>query len=229
MRAINDILSDIISKIAPVITITNVVDNLDGTYKITVCKKYYLQKCFDITIAGKTYRVEDINGLDITIKGNSLPVVGDFSLYKPNFFHGTVTQTNIELNRSTPDDQKVPMIYSLEQMRKSGGSPTESPNEYIAPLRLFVLTQANFEDWTTNDFFEDAIKPMQELADLFFEQIETYPGLGIVEDRQITDITKFGTYLDSKGVEKMLFNEKLSGVEVLTDLPVLRQYECAPC
>jgi len=228
-RDMNDILRDVVALICPIVIIENVVDNGDGTFDITVCEKFYMQKTFEIEINSVTYRIEQITGLVIKIKGSVIPIVGPFALYKPFFFHGTIKQTSVELGKVDDSANKTPMVYNLEIFREKFKDPTESPTEFEAELRLFFLTQAQFEDWNTNDFYTDAIKPMKELAKIFFEKLETFRGIGFIEDRDFISHTKFGVFVSEKGYETLLFADKLSGVEVRMIVPVLNQNLCKIC
>lgn len=228
MKSINDILQTVVDLIAPVVKIELVVDNGDGTFDITVCEKFYMQKTFDIVINSITYKIKEISDLVITITGTVLPTIGTFALYKPFFFHGTVTQTNIELSKKDAD-KKIPMVYNVEILPEKFKDPTESPNEFEADLRLFFLTEARFEDWTTNDFFSDAIAPMKALLEIFLEKLESFKGIGFIEDRDLVSHTKFGVFITDKGYEKNLFADKLSGVEMKIVVPVLRQIICKDC
>lgn len=229
MRSINDILSGVVSQIAPVIEITNVVDNADGTYTLTVCDVFYIQKCFTVEIQGNNYTVTDIVGKDITVSGTILPTTGTFNLYLPYFFHGTVTQTNVELSKQEDAANKTPMVYSLETLRETFFDPDESSLELEAEVRLFFLTQANFQDWETTDYYSDAIAPMKALADEFLKVLTTYQGIGFIEDRELISHTKFGVFLNDKGYEKFLFNDHLSGVEMRITIPVVSTNICVQC
>lgn len=229
MRNINDILEAVVAKIAPVIEIKSVIDNGNGTYDATLCEKFYLQKCFTVNIGGNDYTVEDINGLVATFKGNTPPAPGFFNLYLPYFFYGTITQTNTELTKVEDAADKTPMVYSLETLRERFFDPSESSLEFEAEVRLFFLTQANFPEWETKDFYKDAIGPMKALADLFLDTLEAHEGIGFIEDRDVISLTKFGVEINSKGFETTLVNDHLSGVEVRITIPVFNKNTCSIC
>ena len=229
MRNIIDILKPIVEDIQPEVTVKSVTDNLDGSYTIETCGIYYLQTGFTIIINSVDYTVSNITGNTILVIGSVLPPVQNFTLYAPYFFHGTVTQTNVELTSVEDAALKTPMVYLYETLKEKVLDPMESPVEFEAEVRLFFLTQANFADWKTADYYGEAIKPMSILADLFKKALDTAIGIGLLGDADRVSHTKFGVHINDKGYEKFLFNDHLSGVEVRMNIPILNKFSCEIC
>lgn len=223
-----DIVEALVDELCFTFEATNIIDNTDGTYTLETCDTFHLQECFYITNNGNQYLVtEVIKDTSITMMGSFLPVPM-FEIYKPHFFHGTVIQTNLELSMQPNVNSRTPMIYLLEVL-KDKFFCDDSVVERESDLRLFFLTQANFEDWKNSDHNEKAILPMRSLAYNFIDTMKKSKKIGKFVSYEILNHVKFGVYSTDKGHEKKVFNDNLTGVELRITLPVLQDFECNKC
>lgn len=219
-----NIVRDLVASMKFPFTIKSVTDNLDGTYLLTTGATHYLQK-------GSNY-VFDINGNDyeilsvvlntsVLVKGNEVPVPSTFNLPVPYFFHGTIKQTNMELSQELDMAKKTPMVYLLRPISE----PTDAMDlndpliEREPNLTLFFLTEADFKNWTTDDFDHEAVEPMWYMANAFIEACKADSGIDKIGTYEISDKIKFANY-NLNGADKILFKDNLSGKELNITLPI---------
>ena len=224
-----DIVNDLVSELGLTITISQIVDN-GGNYTLYTCDTKWLQECFKITYEGASWTVTNVVKDDnFTIKpvldSTPVPTALTFDIYPPYYFHGTVIQTNLELEHISNSSLKTPMIYLLEVLEDTFFN-RDAQNERESDLRLFFLTQANFVDWKTQDSYTNAIQPMREMCYQFIDTLNKSKKIGIFAQYRIVNHTKFGVYVTDKGYEQRIFDDNLAGVELRITLPVLQENDC---
>jgi hypothetical protein len=225
-----DIVNDLVSEMSFEVTITLINDNLDGTYTLSTCNTYHLQECFKITYNSAQWTIQSlVKDTSITIKpvldSTPAPTELSFEAYAPYYFHGTVIQTNLELEQISNSSLKTPMIYLLEIVEDTFFN-RDNQLERESDLRLFFLTQANFVDWKTQDTYTQAIEPMRSLAYSFIDTLNKSKLISIFAEYRLINHTKFGVYVTDKGYENRIFNDNLAGVEMRITLPVLQENDC---
>lgn len=228
-----DIVSDLVDELDLAITISQIVDNGDGTYTLHTCDTKWLQECFKITYEAAQWTVTAVVKDDnFTIKplldSTPAPSALNFTIYPPYYFHGTVIQTNLELEQISNSSLKTPMIYLLEVLEDTFFN-RDAQNERESDLRLFFLTQANFVDWKTQDTYTNAITPMREMAYQFIDTLNKSKKIGIFAEYRLVNHTKFGVYVTDKGYEQRIFDDNLAGVELRINLPILQENDCKVC
>lgn len=226
-RFIKDILQDVISEMNFEIDVKTVLDNEDGTYTLTVCDLKHLQLGFALEIDSEDYTISEVDYEDktITITGTVLPPTGVFDLYEPQFYHGTIIQTNNELSRIVNVSDKTPMIYLYESFDERFNLQKTDAIERVSDVKIFFLTQANFEDWVTEDYYNHALTSMRYLLDNFLYTLDRNSEIGRIETYDARNHTKFGLFLTDKGYELNYFNDQLAGIELNISLPIKRD-EC---
>lgn len=225
-----EIVRDLVNELDFTFVINNAIDNLDGTYTLETCNTYHLQATPNcpITIDGSQYTILEVQSNEyITIKGASLPVVTEFAVPKPYYFHGTVLKTNEELNR-IEFFNKFPMVYLLEVITDTFFNEDEAV-ERESDLRLFFLTSANFQDWKTGDHYKEAILPMRSLAYNFINVLNTSKKISNFAQYSLINRVNFGVYATDKGNTQRIFNDNMSGVELRITLPIKLDYSCKIC
>lgn len=225
-----DIVKGLVESMSFTLDIDTIIDNLDGSYKLVSCNTYHLQECFVVNYEGIDWIITDvIKNISISIKpklGSApLPTTLTLTIYDPYYFSGTVIQTNLELEQIKDSSLKTPMIYLLEVLEDSFNNRDEL-NERESDLRLFFLTQANFEAWKTQDTYTNAIEPMRSLAYSFIDTLNKSKIIGTFAEYRLTNHTKFGVYTTDKGYTERIWNDDLAGVEMRITLPVLRDVSC---
>ncbi len=233
MASTVEILQSIINSMKIELNVSSIVDNNDNTYVLNVCNSQYLsgkyqdQNAFELTLGDNVYEILDTTTNTVTIKGDVLPSTGKYLLPVPKFYHGTITQTNIELDMVDNNFNITPMIYlrrSFSEQRFRNGNINRE-----ADITLYFLTQANFTEWQTTDFDKYSVKPMSNLLDAFIYHISNSRYIGKFDSYTIQDNIKFANFIDSKGYEKQIVNKHLSGVQLDITLPVKSNYTDLIC
>jgi hypothetical protein len=211
----------------------------NGVYTITleVCEPYYAQPGFNVTIDGNEYEITLVSNTQIKVEGAvaiALTAPFTFDLYPLYFFHGTPRDTNTEITKIKNAADKTPMVWLLEIFdEKFNDEQSESVHVLESSPRLFFLTQSDFSKYTSDDFQERAIKPMRRLMEYFIEELKQYPH---TKNFDMTDFApspiksypRFGVYITNKGVDKSMFADDLTGVELPATYLIYSQ-QCVTC
>ena len=225
-----DIVKSLVDSMSFTMTISSIVDNGDDTYTLNSCNTYYLQECFKVTYESASWTITNVDkNVSITIKpvldSTPIPTTLELSVYDPYYFHGTVIQTNLELEQISNSGLKTPMIYLLEVLEDTFYND-DNRLERESDFRLFFLTQANFVDWKTQDTYNNAIAPMRSLCYSFIDTLNSPKIISNFAQYRVINHTKFGVYMTDKGYEKRIFDDNLAGVELRITLPVIRINNC---
>jgi len=221
-----DYIGDVLNDVDKTITILSTTNPSGGVYIITVDDVKWIQPSIILSIGGNDYTVSSISGCVITLSGASAIVVSTFTLPTVYFFHGTVKETNITLTKRQFDTDKIPLVYLLEVFSERFNEDYDE-FERVSDLRLFFLTHADFENWEVDDFYSNSIKPMQRLTQHFIDTLNKQVRVQQIRDYELTNLSRFGVYVNNKGFEATLFEDKLSGVELRISLELRKPTDCA--
>jgi hypothetical protein len=227
-----DIISEWVAAIPTLITINSVSTSGD-LHTISVCDVLYAQPGFEVIIGSNTYTIVSVDQTtkEIVVQGSVAITASSFNLYSVKFYHGTPIQTSAELDQEHIASEKTPMIYLLELFKERFfESDLDTAFERESTIRLFALTQADFDKKLTSEFYSDYILPMRNLMENL---------IAIIKEDKFTDATeleslytnhaRFGVYITNKGVEKSLFLDNLSGVEIEITIPRYKEGKCLEC
>lgn len=233
-RDITDILRTLIAGMGFPVMIGGVTANADG-YTLRCDNIYHAQVGFDIVINGETFRITsfDQSTETITVTGTGSISPGDtFQMYGVHFFHGVPVATTEELkdlDNSAVDNgqQKSPMIWLWENF-------TENVIDDFSPLgrdinmELYFLTQSDHEAWKTQQFYDNAIKPMRRLLDTFRDAVKADRATFDADELSYSaeNYSKFGVYIRNRGSSDNLFVDKLSGVGIKLRLKLWAVEDC---
>jgi len=213
------ILNDLIASTAHTLKVSQVVDNLDGTYTLDVNFTYYLNSQRTITINSVDYRIKSfVLNESITIIGTVLPVTTSFDIDSPRFLHGTPKKVNGEMiNEST---KEYPFIWLLEFLEADYDDNFNSAITVVLDLNLFFLTDVYQSNWDINAHYSQAIDPMANEIDFFIRTIQKRRDLfGEIEAHNVTNHVNFGEYIVNKGYDKKILSDNLSGSQLKMSLP----------
>lgn len=227
---ITKVIEDIVALLDKTVKIKTVVDNGDGTFDLTVCDMKWAQPSFAVTISGNDYTIEKIDDINkvITVKGSPQPPVVTFDLYEVKYFHGTIKQTQQEITEIVEAKDKTPMVFFYEIFRETFFENFDDVRERQSDLRLFILTQGDFTKWQTKDFYANALKPMRRLTEMLIELFKASKRVNEIINFTTVNHTRFGVYIDNKGYEKILWVDKLTGVELRIVLELIKDGTCEP-
>jgi hypothetical protein len=231
-----DIVEELISQLDIVVKFKSIVDNGDNTYTIETCNTGYLFPCYEFEIAGVNYKVLNEIGKDFifnerfTIKGNIVPTVTEITLDSLKYYHGTVIATKEELARKELSSDKFPMAFLLEILEDDFNNVYDARIDRNSQLRLYFLSETDENNWNTNEHYEFSIKPMRNLLYKFIAHLNESIMIGDIDSYRAINHAKFGVFVSAKGGHtERIFNDKLSGVELRIDLPILKSGVCCPC
>jgi hypothetical protein len=230
MKPTVNIIGDLVAGFNPYTTINVVVNNLDGTFTITVCNTLNIREKSPFKIEAVDYVATSVDTSLKTITYPSLiaPIIGD-KIYAsvPFYFHGTPIATGNEIQRILETANKLPMIYLLEIITDEFDRDPESSIERTSTVSLFFLDEANFADWDTDQHYSEAIIPMMNYAISFIDYLDESSNIGVLGNVSLTYHAKFGLNIrTNSGHIQNLFPENLSGVQVRITLPILKNLKC---
>lgn len=208
------------------------VSTAGNIHTVEVCDPYYMEVGRTVIIGGNNYVVKTINYLTntITVEGTASINVDSFTLYAAFFFHGTPRAVNSELHDQPNASDKTPMGWLLETYEEAFPGEVDTVLDRESDIRLFFLTQANFNEWLTQDFYNNAIEPMRRLMYLFINTISNNPLFDMIDvGYEVTNHAKFGVYITNQGVENGMFVDNLSGCELRIRLKIFKRDICPTC
>ena len=215
-----DIVEDLIAALKIVVPFKTITDNSDGTYTIESCNTGYLFPCYKFVLDGIDYTVlnevgkEFVFNSKFTIKGNVIPTATQVLLDGLKYYHGTVIATKEELKRKELGSDKFPMAFLLEVLKDKFNNADDARIERVSPLRLFFLSETNENDWTTQEHYEFAIKPMRNLLYKLIAYLDNSALIGKIESYEAINHAKFGVFVSEKGGHtKRIFNEKIKALD----------------
>lgn len=219
-------IKKVVDSIDWTLTIDSVTDNGNGTFDLIMCDIGHLQPLFNITIGGNEYTILDFIEGGIKVSGAVLITATSFTPYLPFYFHGTVRATQSELANIIDANSKTPMIYFYEVISETFFEDNDNAIERESSIRLFFLTQADFMNWKTSDFHENAIQPMRRMMEKFIEKLKGHSNVNEINSFTVINQNKFGVFINNKGFESAIMAENLSGCELKIDLELRKVDNC---
>lgn len=211
-----------------------IIESVDVTGNIVTlnCEDiFYAEPMAKITIAGKEYTIKDtVKSCAIIIETTDTIDAASFNLYPVYFYYGTPRATETERAQIRKAKLKTPFVWLPLIFRQKNYPDPENIDDRIMYVKPCFLTQANYEKWLTPDSYHNAIEPMTRLVWWFVRYMQAHPGRFNMDDFtfETTDYPKFGVYSQNAGIVSSLFTDKLAGVELNMNLPVLKTFNCCP-
>jgi len=226
MRGVDNIIplmQLIVDQMTPVITITaNVADG--DNWKLSMCETHWIKQGRKLTIGGVVYKVVSVSSDDyIIVSGASQPAVTWFQLPAPEFWHGSHRKVNAE--RVVKQDLRNDIVY-LPIPDITDFNDEDSEVIYEANIRPLFLTGYDERYDNIADQQTKYIEPCNKMADYFITIVETldtyfeYP-----KDIYRREWPNFGNQ-NVWGNDKLIFDQKLSGVELRLTLEVFYEASC---
>ena len=213
------ILNDLIESTLHRVTIESIIDNLDGTYTLSVNNTYYLSLGSVVTINLIDYKVTDfVLNNSLTLSGAVIPTGTYFDIDSPRFIHGTPKKVNGEYNNQNINS--YPFIWLLEFLDADYNDTFNDSVKAVLDLNLFFLTKNNFEDWNIDKHYSYAIDPMSNEISFFIQTLKAREDLfGELSTHTVTNHVNFGTYITDKGYDEQIITDQLSGCQLRISLP----------
>jgi len=211
----------------------------NSRYRCYTQNTQYLAKNMVVTLSGYSYRVYSFSlneyvEFEIPADADGEPihsepiVTGIYTLPNPTFIHGKLKAVTDELSKKQ-STAIMPLIWLFELLPRRVPTNKLSIFETEGTIRLFFMNTANFQDYETEDHYEQVIIPMGNLITEFYSQLKRHKRTGLpVSISGRTNHAKFTTGGNSTtaGSEKNVLNKMLSGIELEIDLPIKINLVC---
>jgi hypothetical protein len=226
-----DFIADVVDNIRQRVTATAFTDNGDGTFTVSVPGLMDLEAGSFVIIDGTEYKVISIDSNNSTFDIEATAAPGDYVVKcaHPYYLHGTALAVDAELRQTFNGWKKYPLVFLNESInRREDASETAQVRETYS-ARLFFCALGDYENMLTEDFYDEIIDPLNIYVDNF---ITTLKFSGSVFWKQVgtfdrIDHPKWGLEIVDKGKTTNIFNDKLSAVELVMDIPMSRAW--SPC
>ncbi len=220
-----DIIRDLVATLQLSVNVGSVTANVNGTYTVATTCTRHLQTGMSFSVSGIDYVVVSfVRDVSFTVSGASTISVSSFLLPAPKFWHGSILETNKTLTGISDMSEKVPMVY-LRRPYRDNFNRDDSANGRQTDVTLFFLSEDNFQQYDIDDRDNECIYPMRSLLYSFVEMLKNNSQIGTIESYEVENKERFGV-VNSKGVEKALFDTPLSGCELSITIPIKKNYQC---
>ena len=220
-----DIIRDLVATLQLSVNVGSVTANVNGTYTVATTCTRHLQTGMSFSVSGIDYVVVSfVRDVSFTVSGASTISVSSFLLPAPKFWHGSILETNKTLTGISDMSEKVPMVY-LRRPYRDNFNRDDSANGRQTDVTLFFLSEDNFQQYDIDDRDNECIYPMRSLLYSFVEMLKNNSQIGMIESFEVENKERFGV-VNSKGVEKALFDTPLSGCELSITIPIKKNYQC---
>jgi hypothetical protein len=206
-----------------------IINTIDGTIKVTSVEvissgvyRMNTSRTLWATIGNLlgAYKITDVvENVSITVKSNVALSAGSYTLRLPFFYYGTFLDTNKELMKKKNANDKLPFIYLHLNAPEVYASEMDLV-DYESDCAIYFMANCDPKDWLTGDHYTNAIKPMKSAVRQFMIALSNYAqanasyNITFVEN----DFVNFGDVIE-KGIDKKIFSDNISGVELLVKIP----------
>jgi hypothetical protein len=222
-----ELLLPILNTINKTFTVSSVIDNGNGTFKLNTCNTLWLTINYNLTIGAETYKIIDVEPNEwVLLQGVNAPILTSFDVYSPFKFHGTIIAQSEELNATPISFNKFPMIYLHEITRERFNVNEEETIDRESECDLYFMVDCNIQNWLTNDHYKYAIRPMRNLLFETITALKLANNVGIFTDFEVFDQAKWGVYIADKGHKSKIFKDDLSGTQLRITIPFKKELKC---
>lgn len=236
-RPITDIFTEVTAGIPKTLQAKTVTDNGGVSQTLYVCDILYTQKDFNVTIDGKSYKIiafdEAAGTITVTPNFTGDPTIAVntiFDLYPVYFFTGTPSSTQDDLQDIPNASNKTPMIWAWKRWKEK--TFTDQDPEREAFMELFALTQPpkKLAQMKHDRKEAECVLPMRRLMEMLIEQMHIRTDLFYMDEfiYEMEDQEDFGIVARTKGVERAIFTDQLSGTGIASLVQFAFKDSC-PC
>jgi hypothetical protein len=191
--------------------------------KVKFCKEKWIRIYLGGTFSGFTNSAVSGNIYEFT-GSEPLKVRDKLELPKPKFMHGTPMNTVLEWHQVTDENQKLPLIWLVTPYTEkiNDGRQTIERN---CDVKILFIHHSNWMELNQTRV-NDSIKPLNNMADVFIEAVNTNKRFFDRLKRQTRkEFPKFGRET-SQGIDKTLFNSTLAAVQLTTTIDIKKGCFC---
>lgn len=172
MRFFADILDELLDAMDMSICVDTVTDLGDDIWRLNICScGSTLHAATDRILtnpSGVEYTIISVvHDVSVTIESETTPVVGNWTLPRPAYRHGTPMTVSAEISKSQSDINRFPLVWILEVTSEERSTLYDelSNIEMTPDSRIYFLDFADFRSGTSDTLYDNPVKPMGNLAD----------------------------------------------------------------
>lgn len=229
-----DLIKGIIELIDVSVPVLSTTDNGGGSYTFVLGELKWLRigKLLtggtDETFKVKAIVFEESTGYTVeTVLVSGTPTTNYtvLNVPVPYYWHGSVRMINSEISKIKRSVNKTPLFYLRTLSPISYNNDRTSRFLYNTDIDLFILDEANYKDWISDDYYTEVIEPLESLMNAFIDQVKKQNQIIEETPYSTTPVIKFASS-DSNGNLRKYFTDDLSGWRIQMDLQVKNCLDC---
>ena len=173
-----------------------------------------------VKISGTNYKITSITtNSKFTVTSSSAITGTSWTALAPYFFYGTPIMIANTIDKIKDYQNKYPIVVLFETMPATVDDDAKSSVERVVSLQLFFLDQANYTDWSHDEYYSLLLDVLQDYVDSFIDELKNNSSIGKFDSHKETPYSKWTL---ETGDGRNVFNAELSGIGIEIDLPVLK-------
>ena len=219
-----NLIGTIIDSFRDTYAITSIT-HVGTTYTINTKDTKRLAVGSYVSISGNNYEVLTLIANTSFTINSTINVIGtSWKALAPYYFYGTPIMISNTLDKYKNYKQKFPVIVLFETMPAVVNDDTALNIERVVSLEMYFCNEANFKDWSHDEYYTYVIDVLQTYVDDFITKISNHRQIGELDKHNETPYSKWNLVRLDTG--KNVFNSELSAIKLEIDLPILKTLEC---
>lgn len=219
-----DLIGTIIDSFRDTYAITSIT-HVGTTYTINTTDTKRLAVGSYVSISGNNYEVLTLIANTSFTINSTINVIGtSWKALAPYYFYGTPIMISNTLDKYKNYKQKFPVIVLFETMPAIVNDDTSLNIERVVSLEMYFCNEANFKDWSHDEYYTYVIDVLQTYVDDFITKISNHRQIGTLDKHNETPYSKWNLVRLDTG--KNVFNSELSAIKLEIDLPILKTLDC---
>lgn len=219
-----NLIGTIIDSFRDTYAITSIT-HVGTTYTINTSDTKRLAVGSYVSISGNNYEVLTLIANTSFTINSTINVIGtSWKALAPYYFYGTPIMISNTLDKYKNYKQKFPVIVLFETMPAIVNDETTLNIERVVSLEMYFCNEANFKDWSHDEYYTYVIDVLQTYVDDFITKISNHRQIGELDKHNETPYSKWNLVRLDTG--KNVFNSELSAIKLEIDLPILKTLEC---
>ena len=209
-----EVIETIVSRMRYSGDITDIsADGDEWTITATNCNRLNLGEY--VIIDNITYQITSLTTTSFNVVGSE-PSGSEWTSQSPSFYHGTPVKVDADMYQDlNGNEMKFPFICLFEPLKSRLFTSRENPIGEDVELWLIFMDKSRTD--LTTDQHHSIIDNMYNLMTRFISECEKSSDIVEVSDDLTLDVIRhaeYGLIAKTKGHEKYLLNNNLSGVEI---------------
>jgi len=217
------------------INITAKTDLTGGIWRLTCNAPLTIKQYDKVTVGTVTYRVDASQFKTyVDVEADAEPT-GDTLKKTLNIYIGTHLSADFARSEDldSSKDLKFPFAVILEPAKNKLTVDQNLPYGKSSIINLVLMDEAKPDDWTTQNHYDYAIKPMVRWAELLLETMQDKMGgelnlVSIFDYENKINWSVLAKFPETKAAKK-LFKEDNSGIDCVIDFEIGRQNNIIGC